>query len=107
MHLNYAAVRLPDGTIDVGLYTFPHKKFMREVHTLGDVLYAIPFSVSGKTYQDRQNNLRELAIDWQLADSEVSGGLSCGELADIGAFFNRAGSKLGLIREFRENGIPC
>lgn len=107
MHLNYAAVRLPDGTIDVGLYTFPHKKFMREVHTLGDVLYAIPFSVSGKTYQERKANLEQLAIDFQLADAEVNGGLSYGELADIGAFFNRAGSKLGLIREFRENGIPC
>lgn len=107
MALNYAAVRLPDGTIDAGLYTFPRKKFMREVHTLGDVLYAIPFFVSGKTYQERKANLEQLAIDFQLADAEVSGGLSYGELADIGAFFNRAGSKLGLIREFRENGIPC
>ena len=107
MNLNYAAVRLPDGTINVGLYTFPHKKFISEIHSLGDVLYAIPFSVSGKTYQERKANLEQLAIDFQLADAEVSGGLSYGELADIGAFFNRAGRKLGLIREFRENGIPC
>lgn len=108
MRMYYAAWKLPNGKTEVGIFeNVPRRIFMRDVHKLGDVLYAIPFSVSGKTYQERKANLEQLAIDFQLADAEVSGGLSYGELADVGAFFNRAGRKLGLIREFRENGIPC
>lgn len=62
----------------------------------------IPLEISGRTYRERQNSLRNLAIDVQHADD---GGLSWGELAVLGAFFEEQGRRYGLLREFRENAI--
>lgn len=56
-------------------------------------------------YQRRKEAARQEAIDWQLEASEQD--LSYGELAEIGNFFYKLGKRFGLIREFRENGIPC
>lgn len=47
------------------------------------VLSLIDFVIHGKTYQERKNNLRELAIDFLIADSEASGGLSYMEWGEI------------------------
>lgn len=63
---------------------------------------AISLEIHGRTYRDRQNSLRELAIDIQSANK---GGLSYGELCDLQGFFEQNGKKLGLLREFRENCI--
>lgn len=63
----------------------------------------IDFSrLPGKTYADKKDNLREMAIDFQHTDE---GGLSYGELLEIQDFFERYGRRFGLLREFRENGI--
>lgn len=62
----------------------------------------LPLEIHGRTYRDRQNSLRQLAIDIQ---SEDAGGLSYGELYDLQQFFQWDGRKLGLLREFRENAI--
>lgn len=66
------------------------------------VLAVIPLKIGGRTYKERQNRLRELAIEVQLADD---GGLSWGEAQALGAFFEEQGRRYGLLREFRENGI--
>ena len=57
------------------------------------------------TYAERKENAREIAIDWQIEESERS--LSYGELAEAGEYFYKLGKRYGLLREFRENGIPC
>ena len=57
------------------------------------------------TYAERKANVREEAIDWQTMASE--GDMSYGELAEAGDYFYRLGKRYGLLREFRENGIPC
>lgn len=62
----------------------------------------IPLTIGGRTYKERQNNLRELAIEVQLADD---GGLSWGEAQALCAFFEEQGRRYGLLREFRENAI--
>ena len=62
----------------------------------------IPLKIGGRTYKERQNRLRELAIDIQLADD---GGLSWSEAAALGAFFEEQGKRYGLLSEFRENAI--
>lgn len=56
-------------------------------------------------YQKRKEAARQEAIDWQSEASEQN--LSYGELAEIGNFFYKLGKRFGLLREFRENVIPC
>ena len=57
------------------------------------------------TYAERKENARQIAIDWQLNESEQD--LSYVELAEAGNYFYKMGKRYGLLREFRENGIPC
>lgn len=69
-------------------------------------LFYLPFQIDGKTYQERQESLRELAIDFQYNnDGDTDIQLSIGELADACDFFERNGKRYGLLREFRENWI--
>ena len=58
-----------------------------------------------KTYQENKSRVREMAIDWQIEASEND--YSYGELADFQDIFYRLGKRYGLLKEFRENGIPC
>jgi len=62
--------------------------------------------IHGKTYTDKKEYIRNKAIDFQLIDSEISGGgLSWGEYAAVANFFETYGRRFGLLREFRENAI--
>ena len=56
-------------------------------------------------YQQRKEAARQKAIDWQYEASEQD--LSYGELAEAGNYFYKLGKRFGLLREFRENAIPC
>lgn len=56
-------------------------------------------------YAERKENARQKAIDWQLNESDHP--YSCEGMAIIGDYFYRLGKRYGLLREFRENGIPC
>ena len=73
-----------------------------------EALVLLPFEIHGKTYAERKESLRNLAIDFQHADDgDADLWLSYRELDDIGYYFNRMGRRYGLLREFRENAIPC
>lgn len=56
-------------------------------------------------YQTGKEKARQIAIDWQIETSEQN--YSYGELADYGEYFRKIGKRYGLLKEFRENGIPC
>lgn len=56
-------------------------------------------------YQQLKEKAREIAIDWQLDSADKD--ISYGELAEIGEYFYKLGKRFGLLREFRENAIPC
>ena len=56
-------------------------------------------------YQKRKQNARQQAIDWQCNAGKKN--ISYAELAEIGNFFHKLGKRFGLLREFRENAIPC
>ena len=62
----------------------------------------LPLKISGKTYAERKNAARQLAIDYQYTDC---GGLSWGEYATITSYFENIGARYGLITEYRENAI--
>ncbi len=61
--------------------------------------------MSTPTYQQRKEAARQEAIDWQHEDGDYP--YSYGGLAIIGEYFYKLGKRFGLLREFRENGIPC
>lgn len=58
-----------------------------------------------KTYQEKKEEVRQIAIDWQYEDGEYP--YSYEGLAMVGEYFYKLGKRYGLLREFRENGIPC
>lgn len=58
-----------------------------------------------KTYQENKERVRQMAIECQYEASEHD--YSYGELSDFAEIFNRLGKRYGLLREFRENAIPC
>ena len=61
------------------------------------------FRLHGKTYQERKEFLRNLAIEWQHNFSQYS--WSYGELAEIQDYFYENGKRYGLLKEFKENAI--
>ena len=56
-------------------------------------------------YQKRKEAARQEAIDWQLEESQYP--YSYGGLLIIQDYFYKLGKRFGLLREFRENAIPC
>lgn len=56
-------------------------------------------------YQKQQEAARQEAIEWQLEAQELD--MSCEEIHEAQDYFHKLGRKLGLLKEFRENGIPC
>lgn len=69
-----------------------------------NIMYYIPLIISGNTYQDRKNDVRNKAIDYQSTYYEFCN-YSYGELSIINEFFERAGRQYGLLNEFHTNGI--
>lgn len=68
--------------------------------------YKVYFSlkVSGKTYNDRKQDLIEKAHIYQQAMSEYDG-LSYGDFFALDDFFEDNGKRYGCMREFKDNGI--
>lgn len=86
------------------MYTFDS---WREYHTatfspLIDVLFITDFKVKGKTYADRKEFVRDMAINYS---NNQACGLSWGEVAMISDMFYTLGKRYGLLKEFKENAI--
>jgi len=87
-----------------GLYTdISYKKAASEVGE-NNILYYIPLVITGNTYQDRKNNVRDKAIEYQNTYYDFCD-YSYGELSIINEFFEKAGRHYGLLNEFTTNGI--
>ena len=69
-----------------------------------ETLDIINFTVSGKTYREKQNDLREKAIRFQ-SDISSAEGLYMGEYAEIVNWFVKNARRYGLVQEFTENAI--
>lgn len=55
------------------------------------------------TYQQRKEQARNEAIEWQHEASEKC--LSYGELYEAATYFEKLAKRYGLTEEFKENGI--
>lgn len=58
-----------------------------------------------KTYRELKEAARQKAIEWQLNDADFP--YSYGGLMILQDYFYKIGRRYGLLKEFRENGIPC
>lgn len=67
-----------------------------------DFDFVVLGKLTGKTYAEKKEEVRQKAIDLQAIDE---GGLSYGEYAMIAEYFETYGKRYGLLREFKENGI--
>ena len=70
---------------------------------LTEITALIPFDVSGKTYADRKDSLREVAVSWSVSGDV--GPLSWLDVQRIADWFYRNGRRYGLLREFQKNGL--
>lgn len=68
------------------------------------IILFIPLIVSGKSYQERKNDLHNKAVEWSNNQGQYPR-WSYGELATIQDFFERNGKRYGLLKEFKENCI--
>lgn len=79
-----------------------------ELHKIGyclEVVQKLTRRTAPRTYEAQKERARQMAIDWQTECGERS--MSYGEIAEAGEHFEKLGKRYGLLREFRENAIPC
>jgi len=93
-----------DGEIKSNIYYNWGLWFTDTFSPATEIIDMVLFKISGKTYAERQANLRELATHCQNAISQATG-LSYGEFTSIQWFFEKNGKRYGLVKEFKENGI--
>ena len=55
------------------------------------------------TYEEKKERVKQEAIDWQ--NEFCNHNYSYGELTEFGYYFEKLGTRYGLLKEFRENGI--
>lgn len=92
-----------DGTAKGGLYD-RYEDFYRETFSPDfDEVAELCFKVKGRTYAERKDGVRQLAIDIQTFERECP--ITWGELALIGSWLKTQARRYGLLREFKENGI--
>ena len=58
-----------------------------------------------KYYNRLKEAARTEASEWQLTSGDYP--MSYNELAEVGERFYTLGKRYGLLKEFRDNGIPC
>lgn len=56
-------------------------------------------------YLQRKEKARQIAIEWQLENADYQ--YSCEGYSILAEYFYKLGRRYGLLREFRENAIPC
>lgn len=62
----------------------------------------ISFVTHGKSYSERKESVRSIAVDWSNTDTYP---LSWAEEHRVTEWFDRMGKRYGLLEEFRENGL--
>ena len=92
-----------DGKIKNNIY-YLYELWFRDIFSPAtEIIAQIPLKVSGKTYQEKQEDLRQKAIEYQDTFNYID--WSYGEITEINNFFYKNGKRYGLLREFKENGI--
>ena len=93
-----------NGEILGGLYEDISRQDLNNIEGIQNVLYYIPLVISGNNYQDRKDDIKNKAIEYQRTFYDFCN-YSYGELASITEFFETAGKRYGLITEFKNECI--
>lgn len=99
----FGAYKLYDKTV-TGFYdydTWHSETFCPDT----EIITRIDLKVHGKTYQERKENVREKAIEYQNIYSVYGLSISYQEVAIFGDYFTEQGKRYGLMNEFKENWI--
>lgn len=56
-----------------------------------------------RTYEERKNEVKKQAIQWQLENEKTP--MSLSEVLEVANHFYTLAKKYGLLHEFRQNGI--
>ncbi len=99
----YVRYQDTDGAFKSCIYHSFSKYFADTFSPAIKVVAWLRLGVKGKTYQDRRENLRDIAVDWSYMQADAV--LSWREYAEITDFFEKNGRRYGLLREFRENCV--
>lgn len=89
------------GTENVVLY-HDKKEFLQGLENASVKTFYIEFCAHGKTRNERREYLQDIAAAWSHIDQSY---LALDEIMEVTAFFEIAGRRYGLIREFTENAI--
>ena len=81
---------------------FIYKCYGRDAANIPIITYQ-KMKISGKTYQEKQSFLEDMAKEWQHDFSYHN--YAWGDLAEIGEFFAENAKRYGLITEFKNNAI--
>ena len=95
----YANYVQEDGT-KVGHLFDSVVEFVRMVDA--DPIDIVDFKVSGRTYEEKKESARQVAIDFQNAEC---GGMFMSEYADAAEWFRTIGRRYGLSAEFEREGV--
>ncbi len=91
-----------DGQLVSGLYD-SWAEWNRETFSPEcEQVFVTDFKTHGRTYADRKESARNIAVDYSLAEH---GDLSYHELYMIQHAFEKTGRRYGLLAEFHENCI--
>ena len=91
-----------NGKTETSLYYYFSDFYRDTFSPETEIVNYIPLIVSGRNYQEKQNSLRETAVEF--SNAELSD-MAFSEWAAIGYFFETNGRRYGLLKEFRENAI--
>ena len=98
----YAAFTMPNGK-DHGVLFADYDLFHSVTFSPETRIHCIiPLETKGKTYKERRAYVKNQAVEYS---NNIFPGLAWFDIAEISAYFEKAGRRYGLLKEFRENGI--
>ena len=96
----YASYAEKDGKITGHLFD-DYRQYLDEVGSATPIAI-VDFKTKGKTYADKQDSVRQVAIEYQHAER---GGMFTSEYAKVGSWFRLMGKRYGLLEEFENEGV--
>ena len=98
----YLKTKYPNGISNEAMYycwgDVHRATFSPDIETVA----ILEFKTHGKTYAERRENLRALAVDFSNA---CTGDLYYTDVENIITWFEKSAARYGLVREFKENGL--
>ena len=104
MTIYYGVYKDKNGNENAGLYFGKEglQEFYRNTFIPNSQVHLMALSVKGKTYKEKKQAARDLAIEYS---NNSYPGFSWSECAIAVDFFEKIGKRYGLLEEFRENCI--